>query len=154
MTTKEYLQSIQARLAALRANRAQDALRIANDLNALVRFRINTSGRDYKNRPFSPYSPGYAQKRQQAGRQTSFVDFNFTGRLQAGTRSFVQSETADSVVVITTAQGADNQAKLRGAMTRPKGRPRGNILLASEQEIAQAQRANLQRILKYIFSRQ
>lgn len=150
MTAREYIESLRARIAALQANRARDALRIATDLNALVRLRINTSGRDSMNRPFTPYSPGYAQQRQQKGRQASFVDFNFTGRLQAATRSYVEKEDKNAVVIITTAKGRDNQAKLRGAMTQPKGRPRGNILLASQQEIAQAQQANLQRVMKYL----
>lgn len=150
MDSREFIRTLKERLAALNQNRAKDALRIANDLNALVRLRINTRGQDFNNRPFTPYTPGYKKVRQKAGRQTRIVDFNFTGRLQAATQSFITEETGTKVVVTTTARGSDNQMKLRGAATRPKARPRGNILRPSTQEIQSAEQANQQRILRYL----
>ena len=150
MDAREFARTLRAKLQQMNQNRAKDALRIANDLNALVRLRINTRGQDYKGKSFTPYSPGYKKKRQRAGRQTRIVDFNFTGRLQAATQSYVLKETATSVIVSTTARGTDNQNKLRGALTQPKGNPRGNILRPSQSEIQTAEAANRQRILKYL----
>jgi len=140
---------IQAALAAIRANRAQECLRISLDLAALVRLRINTQGRDFQGQQFSPYSKQYAQFRADKGRQIAFVDFNVSGALQNATRPEVESQTPDSVTIVTTARDALSQKKLLGALGTPKGAPRGNILLPSKGEIDLAAQANEKRIEKY-----
>jgi hypothetical protein len=140
---------IQAALAAIRANRAQECLRISLDLAALVRLRINTQGRDFQGQQFSPYSPGYAKQRAERGRQIAFVDFNVSGALQNATRPEVESQTSDSVTIVTTARDALSQKKLLGALGTPKVSPRGNILLPSKGEIDLAAQANEKRIQKY-----
>jgi hypothetical protein len=140
---------IQAALAAIRANRAQECLRISLDLAALVRLRLNTQGRDFQGQQFSPYSPQYAKQRAGRGRQIAFPDFNFSGALQNATRPEVESQTSDSVTIVTTARDALSQKKLLGALGTPKVSPRGNILLPSKGEIDLAAQANEKRIQKY-----
>jgi len=140
---------IQAALAAIRANRAIQCLEISRDLAALVRLRLNTQGRDFQGQQFSPYSPGYAKFRAGKGRQIAFPDFNFSGALQNATRPEVESQTPDSVTIVTTARDALSQKKLLGALGTPKGAPRGNILLPSKGEVDLAAQANEKRIQKY-----
>jgi len=140
---------IQAALAAIRANRVIQCLEISRDLAALVRLRINTQGRDFEGNRFSPYSPQYAKFRAAKGRQIAFPDFNFSGALQNATRPEVESQTADSVTIVTTARDELSQKKLLGALGTPKGAPRGNILLPSKGEIDLAAQANQKRIEKY-----
>lgn len=150
MTPEEYAQRQRELLDQMAANRARECLAITFDLYAQVRLRINTRGEDYTGQKFSPYSPGYAATRKKRGRQVAFVDFNFTGRLQASIRPSVERVTPVSATILLTASGADNQEKLRKALVTPKGNPRGNILLPSADEINRASLANQQRVQKYI----
>jgi hypothetical protein len=140
---------IQAALAAIRANRVIQCLEISRDMAALVRLRLKTQGLDFQGQKLSPYSPQYAKVRAERGRQIAFVDFNFSGALQAATRPEVESQTPDSVTIVTTARDALSQKKLLGALGTPKGAPRGNILLPSKGEIDLAAQANEKRIQKY-----
>jgi len=150
MTPEEYTERQGALLREMAANRAREALAITLDLYAQIRLRINTRGEDYTGQRFSPYSPSWAANRKKRGRQVAFVDFNFTGRLQASIRPAVERVTPVSATILLTASGQDNQDKLRAALVTPKGSPRGNILLPSADEINRASLANQQRAQKYI----
>lgn len=140
--------AIRAIIANLKANREAEALRIVTDLSALIRLRINTRGEDANGNRYAPYSPAYAKKRAKAGRQTSRVDFLFTGELQRATRPYLVSSSDTATVVEITARGADNQRKAAGALTKPKNQPRGNIFRPSADEITAAALANERRVLK------
>lgn len=150
MNLLEWGNEIKKRVEKMNANRAKDALVIANDLNALVWLRIQTTGKAYTGASFSPYSPKYKEVRRKAGAQTSYVDFTVTGELSRNTRPEVIASDNNSVTIEITARDRRNQDKLRGATVQPKGAPRGNILIPNEREIGIVQRANLDRVLKYL----
>lgn len=138
------------RFDRMASNRAKDALVLANDLKALVQLRIQTTGVAYTGRKFNSYSPGYAKKRASIGAQTSIVDFTVTGQMWGNIRAEVVASDSVSTTVDITARDTRNQMKLQGALTQPKSAPRGNLLIPNEQEIATAQEANRQRVLKYL----
>jgi len=145
MTPSEYIQNMRARIEALKANRTQEVKRIAEDLSALIKLRIQSDGEDYTGQPFAPYVPSYAKKRQDGGYQTSYVDFTVTGRLMANVQPYVLEETDSKTVVEITARNEEDQLKLRGARGK-----RGNILTPSNDELQMVADANRERIRKYL----
>lgn len=145
MTPNEFKAEMKSRLNRLKANRDADVLRISFDLIAQVRLRVQTSGENYLDRPFNPYTPGYSKQRAKSGYQVGYVDFTRTGRLWASIRPEVISRTENVTTVETTARTAQDVNKLLGAR-----RKRGNILLPSQGEIEIAREANRQRVLKYL----
>ena len=66
-------------------------------------------GRGYRG-PFEPYSIGYAKFRSKKGRQTSFVDFNFSGRMLSSIKHTVKSNEA--IIGFTRATEAKKAAML------------------------------------------
>ena len=150
MNFREWGASLQARLGEMQANRERESLIIASDLKALVQLRIQTSGENYRGSQFSPYSSQYAKTRQKAGAQTSYVDFTVTGQLWANIRPEITESTPTSTTVEIAARDKANIDKMLGALRQPKGAPRGNILLPSEDEVKFVQDAHLERVIKYI----
>lgn len=130
--------------ADLTNNREADALRIAFDLTALIKLRIQTTGQNAQGSSFEGYVPAYARDRRSNGYQVGYVDFTKTGRLMANIRPRIASSNAFSATVVI--EGEDQRSKdiINGA-----ARKRGNILQASPDEIKLAKEANLSRIEKY-----
>jgi hypothetical protein len=118
--------------------------KIAFDLTALIKLRIQGSGENYLNQRFSPYTPDYAKQRQKAGAQTNYVDFTRTGRLWTSVYPDTDENSA-VVTVIISAHGQDNVNKVKGAEKK-----RGNILRPSGEELKLAQEANAERVRKYL----
>lgn len=145
MKAKQIAEKIRANIAALRANQAQETLRVTLDLIALVRLRVQTEGKDYQEQDFDPYTPGYARRRAKAGYQVGYVDFTRTGRLWASVQPEVQAQGGDVVSIQVAPRGQDNVDKARGARAK-----RGNILLPSESEVDIARQSNRERIRKYL----
>lgn len=143
MSFEAKIEQVRAIKAAIVSNREPDLLRIAFDLSALIKLRIQTTGQNFKNEPFAPYTPFSKRLRKAAGYQIGYVDFTQTGQLWAsiGPRSLGGTETAATVVIESRNQ--------RGQDILTKAEPkRGNILLPSEEEIKFARQANIQRIIK------
>jgi len=143
------LDSIIAKIRQIKAdiisNREADALRIAFDLSALIKLRIQSSGQNAAGASFEGYVPPYAENRKKAGYQVGYVDFTRTGRLMANIRPRVENSNVFSATVVI--EGADQRSKdiINGAY-----RKRGNILEASPAEIALAEEANQSRLKKYV----
>lgn len=145
MAFEAQIERIRAVRADLINNREADLLRIAFDLSGLIKLRIQTTGQNFKNEPFVPYTPFTKRDRTRKGYQVGYVDFTQTGQLWAsvGPRSEGNTETAATVVIESRNQ--------RGKDILTKAEPkRGNILLASAEEIKFAQNANAARVLKRI----
>lgn len=145
MAFEAQIEKIRAIKAALSSNREADLLRIAFDLSALIKLRIQTSGQNFKNEPFVPYTPFTKRDRTKKGYQVGYVDFTQTGQLWAsiGPRIVGATDTAATVSIESRNQ--------RGKEILDKAEPkRGNILLPSLEELQIAREANTQRILKYI----
>jgi hypothetical protein len=126
------------------ANREADALRIVLDQTALLKLRIQSTGKDFQGAPFPDYVPAYKNKRQKEGYQIQFVDLTRTGRTLASIEPSIVESSIFAATVIIQGGNSESQAILRGLSKK-----RGNVLRFSEQEIALAQRANRERILKY-----
>lgn len=126
------------------ANREADALRIALDTVALIKLRVQNSGKDAQGGAFAAYTPGYAAQRTKAGFQTSFVDFTRKGELWANVQPVVvRSDVFSATVEIGPTDPAE-VAKLAGLEKKRPG-----ILVASKEEIEMVRKANRARILKY-----
>lgn len=147
MKARDFSRKIRANLAAMRANRPAETLRVTLDLIALVRLRVQSEGKDYREQDFEPYTPGYARQRAKAGYQVGYVDFTRTGRLWASVQPEVTAQSGDVLQIRVAPQGQDNVDKARGAR-----RKRGNILLPSDSEVAIARAANQERVRKYFIT--
>jgi hypothetical protein len=144
MKASDFVSKVRENLALLRQNREAEVKRIAFDLTARIKSRIQGSGKNYLNQQFSPYTPAYAKQRQKAGAQTNYVDFTRTGRLFASVYPDTDENSA-VVTVVISAHGQDNIDKVRGAE-----RKRGNILRPSQDELDLAEQANNARVQKYL----
>jgi len=144
MTPREASEDYARRFTEMSANRDRDGLNIALEIKALVQLRIQTRGYDFREAPFSPYTPDYKRNRQKSGYQTDYVDFTRTGALWNAVRPAVVESTATTTVIEITARDDGNQAKLQGAV-----RKRGNILLVSDPEADILTRLNQQRVSRY-----
>jgi len=141
MAFEAEIERIRAIKADLINNREADLLRIAFDMSALIKLRIQTSGQNFKNEPFVPYTPFTKRDRTKKGYQVGYVDFTQTGQLWAsvGPRAISNDETTAVVVIESKNQ--------RGKDILTKAEPkRGNILLPSAEEINFAQTANAARV--------
>lgn len=125
-------------------NREADALRIGFDLTALIKLRIQTSGKDSSGNPFEGYVAPYAKERQKKGYQVGYVDFTRTGRLMANISPRIESSNVFSATVVIEGGEQRSKAIIAGAEKK-----RGNILSASKEEIEIARKANQNRIEKY-----
>jgi len=149
MDAKDFAAVYKARIETMQRNRPKEVVIIASELKAQVQFRIQSKGTDF-GAAFIGYSPAYAGKRKERGRQVGHVDFTFTGQMWNNIRPVVIANTETSTTVEVGAQDAGNRAKLYGALTQPKADPRGKILQPSRSEIGLAGEANQRRIAKYL----
>ena len=145
MTPREYISLMRGNLEAMNANRDQEVMIIAFDLTALVKQRVQTSGLDSSEQPFSPYTPEYAKYRAKGGYQVGYVDFTVSGRLWASIRPRVIRSDKYSTTIEVTTRDEHNQDILKGASIK-----RGNIIYPSLTEIGIAAQANRERIQKYL----
>ena len=145
MAFERVIERIRQIKADITNNREADALRIAFDLTALIKLRIQTSGKDASGSAFADYVPAYAKERKNSGYQVGYVDFTRTGRLFANIAPRVENSNVFSATVVI--EGSDQRSKdiVKGA-----ARKRGNILQASESEIELARSANRSRLEKYL----
>lgn len=145
MNARDLANQIRRNVEALRNNREQELKIIGSDLAALIKLRIQGSGKNYLNQPFSPYTSGYAAQRQKRGRQIGYVDYTDTGRMWASVYPDVDGNGAKATVVIS-AHGVDNIRKVQNAETK-----RGDLILRpSQDELDLAAKANEARVRKYL----
>lgn len=145
MALEGIIESIRKARADIAQNREQDGLRIAFDLLALVKLRVQTSGINAGGQPFAPYTLFTKRERTKGGYQVGFVDYTQTGRFWASIRPRVEDSSPFAVTIAIGPTDAYGREILDDA--EPK---RGNLLLASKEEIELARQANLQRVIGYI----
>jgi len=145
MALEGVIESIRKAKADIIANRETDALRIGFDLLALVKLRIQTSGENSQNQKFAPYTPFTKRDRASKGYQIGFVDYTQTGRFWANIRPRIESSSIVEAVVIIGPTDAYGREVLTSA--EPK---RGNLLLASNDEIELVKQVNIERVKKYL----
>ena len=140
MTLDEHMAKLKAGLADLARTQVQDALLTTQDMIGFVKLRLAEGGGNARGSQFTDYSPIYSKKRAEKGLQTSFKDFNVTGRLYASILPEVKATQLGEVHVDIVPRGADNQAKAAGQLKRD-----GNILEPSQTEINDATQAHQSR---------
>ena len=145
MALEGIIESIRKARADIIANRETDALRIAFDLLSLIKLRIQTSGENAQNQKFAPYTPFTKRDRAKKGYQIGFVDYTQTGVFWAGIRPRIESATIVKAVVIIGPTDAYGSEVLVSAQTK-----RGNLLLASKEEIKVIEAVNLERVKNYL----
>lgn len=145
MALEGVLESIRKAKADLIENRGKDALVIGFDLLALVKLRIQTSGKNFEGEPLAPYTPFTKRDRKSKGYQIGFVDYTQRGVFWAGIRPRIESANIVNAVVVIGPTDAYGQEVLNAA--QPK---RGNLLLASKEEIDIVNQANIERVKKYL----
>jgi hypothetical protein len=138
---QELIQRITQFRQALTARRTEDTLRISGDLKDQIQLRVQSKGETASGGAFAAYSPAYAKRRQDKGRQVARYDFTFTGDFwrSVGARLVAQSQDAATVAIMP--ERADNEAKLAGHNKR-----RPPLLEPSQAELNLARRANALRV--------
>ena len=144
MTPREAANDYDRRFAEMSANRDRDALNIALEVKALVQLRIQTTGQNFEEVLFSPYTKPYAKRRERKGLQSEYVDMTDTGNAWANVRPEVTESTATSTTIEITARDVANQLKLIGFAKK-----RGNPLVPSAPEVGIITQLNQQRVQRY-----
>jgi hypothetical protein len=143
MKARDFIQRLKDNLREVEEQRQTEVLRIALDATALLKLRIQTSGRNASGQAFAPYTPAYAKQRQKKGAQTGYFDFTVTGRAMANIEPRVEANETGKTVVVIGARDQENIDKIRGQFKK-----RGNILRLSQNEIQLVSDANQERVLK------
>ena len=134
MAFEAQIEKIRAIKAEIIRTQGQRALTIAFDLSALIKLRIQTRGENYQNAALPPYTPFTVRDRKKKGYQVGYVDYTQTGQLWASVGPRMISENNGIAVVVIESR---NQ---RGKDILTKAEPkRGNLLLASQSEIKDAE---------------
>jgi hypothetical protein len=144
-TIKNLIERIRQAKREIIANREADALRIALDHTALIKLRLQQTGKDAQGASFEPYTIGYKKEREKAGFQTSYVDFTRTGQLLASIRPVVTKSDVFSATVEITPSTEEGKTILRGLQNKRPG-----ILESSQEEIQLIKKLNRERILRYL----
>jgi hypothetical protein len=146
MTPEEFAQRLEQVKTIIISNRQNDCLKIAADLKALIQLRIQTGGNDSQGQRFAPYTSAYAKYGRNAqGYQSEYFDFTRTGRAFSNISPVVTDQSKNITIVQVTGRSNETLLKLAGQVKK-----RGNILTPSQSEIDITNKANAQRILKYI----
>lgn len=143
-TIADLRRAIRQGIDAMVAARENDVLRIATDQIALIKLRVQTSGKNAQGNAFTPYTRPYAKNRVKAGFQAEYVDFTRTGRMWANVKPVITASSVISATVEIKATLPKEQMKVEVHSKR-----RGNILEPSKAEIDAAKEANRTRITKY-----
>lgn len=108
----------------------EDALLVGFDSLAILKNRIQRTGRNSEGDRFERYTPSYAKYgRKKLGYQDRYVDFTRKGELMRSLKAVITKASRNSVEVQLSADNATDQQKINGSFAK-----RGNILKLSEAE--------------------
>lgn len=151
IASKDFIQQLKKAREEIRQNRPAESLKMALDVLALMKLRIQGKGEDFEGNPFVGYNPIYAKYgRERQGYQSGYVDFTRKGRMWANISPSIIENTVTRTVVETGARDQENQKKLAGQVKK-----RGNILTPSDSErnmVAAANAARVRRIFQTYFN--
>lgn len=136
MAFEAEIQRIRQIKADLLRTQSQRVLTIAFDLSALIKLRIQTTGQNAQGAQLPFYTPFTVKDRKSKGYQVGFVDYTQTGQLWASVGPRVLSESGGVATVVIESRTQRGKEILDKAV--PK---RGNLLLASADEVRMAQEA-------------
>lgn len=136
MAFETEIQQIRQLKSDLLRTQAQRVLAIAFDVSALIKLRIQTRGENSQNEKLPYYTPFTVRSRKAQGYQVGFVDYTQTGQLWASVGPRLISEGDGKVSAVIESRNQRGKGILDKAV--PK---RGNLLLASEEELKIAQDA-------------
>lgn len=147
MAFEAEIQQIRQLKSDLLRTQSQRVLAIAFDVSALIKLRIQTRGENSQNQSFPYYTPFTVRTRKAKGYQVGYVDYTQTGQLWASVGPRLVSEGDGKVSVVIESRNQRGKGILDKAV--PK---RGNLLLASEEELKIAQEAytrSLEQVLNF-----
>lgn len=130
MTTIQFIKRIKQIRDELIEERPKEVLLIANDMLALTKLRIQTTGTDSNNQPFEEYTTPYKKERIRRGASASRVDFTLTGAMFRNIIPRITNETKETTTVTIKAGNKAQQDKLDGQFKK-----RGNILSPTKEEL-------------------
>lgn len=134
MAFETEIQQIRQLKSDLLRTQAQRVLAIAFDVSALIKLRIQTTGENSQNQKLPYYTPFTVKSRKAKGYQVGYVDYTQTGQLWASVGPRLISDGGGLCKVVIESR---NQ---RGKDILTKAEPkRGNLLLASDEELKIAQ---------------
>ena len=136
MAFEAEIQRIRQIKADLLRTQSQRVLTIAFDLSALIKLRIQTTGQNSQGAQLPFYTPFTVKDRKAKGYKVGFVDYTQTGQLWASVGPRVLSESGGVATVVIESRNQRGKEILDKAV--PK---RGNLLLASADEVRIAQEA-------------
>lgn len=136
MAFETEIQQIRQLKSDLLRTQAQRVLAIAFDVSALIKLRIQTRGENSQNEKLPYYTPFTVRSRKAQGYQVGYVDYTQTGQLWASVGPRLISEGDGKISVVIESRNQRGKDILIKAV--PK---RGNLLLASEEELKIAQEA-------------
>lgn len=136
MAFEAEIEQIRQKKAELLRTQGQRMLVIAFDISALIKLRIQTRGENSRNESLPYYTPFTVRTRRAKGYQVGSVDYTQTGQLWASVGPRLISEGDGKATVVIESRNQRGQVILDAAV--PK---RGNLLLASEEELRIAQDA-------------
>ena len=121
---------------------------VSNDLTALIRLRIQSTGTNADGGSFKEYAEITKQIRQSRGMQTNFKDFTFTGEMwrKFGEKSFSKGSQKLSVTIGGKSQSAEKKINDN---TEREGI---SIIAPSDDELKKTEEILIDEIDKYISS--
>jgi len=127
MTIDHLIYRIDKLIVDIQATYFPEALIVAgNDLAALIKQRVRSTGKTSTGGMFSSYSPGYAEFRRKKNRQTEFKNFELTGTMW---REFGITQKEQKQVIIAEKTSAEEEKLIENTE-----RENQSIIAPSEQE--------------------
>lgn len=130
----EFKEEIRRVKISLVSQRADVLLKVASDVLALTKRRVQQTGINSDGDSFEGYTTPYSKVRKKKGLQIQRVDFTDTGRMWTSIRPELIENTQERTVIEVKPSTQAEQDKLNGQFKK-----RGNILLPSAEELRIAQ---------------
>ena len=145
MAFEAEIERIQQIKADLLRTQGQRVLAVAFDLSALIKLRIQTRGENSQKQSLPYYTPFTVKSRKAKGYQVGYVDYTQTGQLWASVGPRLISEGGGKVSAVIESRNERGKGILDKSV--PK---RGNLLLASDEELKIAQDAYTESITRIL----
>ena len=139
-TIEEFNRKIQQAINELIQTRPAEALKIGFDTKALVRLRVQQTGKKADGAPFPKYTPAYLKYKTKIGRYTGKTDLTLTGRMFVNTLPEITENTRNATTVeikggndFTQLKLDVNSALYKTNILEPNAEEEADILAAYEQ---------------------
>lgn len=142
-TIEEFNRNIQRAINELIQTRPAEALKIGFDTKALVRLRVQQTGKKSDGAAFPKYTPAYEKYKKKIGRDVGFTNLTLTGRMFVNTLPEITENTRNATTVeikggndFTRLKLAVNSARYKTNILEPNAEEEAEIFAAYEQRTA------------------